>query len=448
MKMRAKAARSKTRSTVTTATCEGKLRPVRAGDEQRADELADAAKEGEAGEAKELRADEAVPRCRRAAGGAVSGAQEDGPAQGAEEVVRIDDEDGEQQQAPVGSAEARGEAGPVKVRAVELPAKKDNNGDGERPGKDTARGHRAECTGAGGEQGGFASVEFGDHAGDVGAGLAEGWDAVEAVDGGGAGVVGGEREGDVVVVAGEERVEIAGAAVDVLVGEEGVVDAELGGGRGHELHEAAGSGARDGVREAVAFRVDDGGEEFGVDVVDGAGVGEEFVELGRGGLRVGEFGCGRRRRRVGDGFYAEDVAGGDVDVVVVTGAAAEKEADAAGALELVACAVEFGAIAEGNVLSGSGQRRCEEQGCGDKKRGAPEGAEDHQDQPTRGGWTVYDAVGVRWVSTLWAGTGRLTSQQSRLGKQLEASGCGLFQCCDNRGRIAAQCRPVRVGKNH
>ncbi len=33
------------------------------------------------------------------------------------------------------------------------------------------------------------------------------------------------------------------------------------------------------VREAVAFRVDDGGEEFGVDVVGAASVGEEVAEF-------------------------------------------------------------------------------------------------------------------------------------------------------------------------
>ena len=70
--------------------------------------------------------------------------------------------------------------------------------------------------------GAFAAVEFADDAGDVGAGFGVGRDAVVAVDGGGAGVVGGDCEGDVVVVAGEELVEIGGAAADVLFGHEGV----------------------------------------------------------------------------------------------------------------------------------------------------------------------------------------------------------------------------------
>ena len=123
-------------------------------------------------------------------------------------------------------------------------------------------------------EGQLAAVELEDDAGDVGASLAEGRDAVEAIDGGGAGVVGGEREGDVVVVAGEQVVEVGGAAVYILLGDEGVGDAELGGGGGHELHEALGAGAGDGVGAAVALGVDDGGEEVGIDAVALAGLFE------------------------------------------------------------------------------------------------------------------------------------------------------------------------------
>ena len=85
--------------------------------------------------------------------------------------------------------------------------------------RDGGEGQRGRC-------GALAAVEFADDAGDVGAGFAEGWDAVVLVDGAGAGVVGGEREGEVVLVALEERVEVGGAAVDVLAGLEAVGDAE------------------------------------------------------------------------------------------------------------------------------------------------------------------------------------------------------------------------------
>ena len=75
---------------------------------------------------------------------------------------------------------------------------------------------------------GFATIEFADDAGDVGAGFGEGRDAVIAVDRGGAGVVGGYGEswGIFVVVsigASEELVEVGGAAGDVFVRREAVV---------------------------------------------------------------------------------------------------------------------------------------------------------------------------------------------------------------------------------
>src|ERR1700678_550282 len=75
---------------------------------------------------------------------------------------------------------------------------------------------RLVCGGGEGCRGGaLAAIEFADAAGDVGAGLGVGRNAVVAVDCSGAGVVGGDGEGDVVVVAGEQLVEVGGAAGDV-----------------------------------------------------------------------------------------------------------------------------------------------------------------------------------------------------------------------------------------
>lgn len=143
--------------------------------------------------------------------------------------------------------------------------------------------------------------------------------------------------------------------------------------------------------ETAAFSVDDGGKEFGVDIVGGAGMGQEVVELGRRGLRVDGFGC--RRGRVGNDLDAENSTSRDVDVVVAADAAAEEEADSVAFLRLVAGAVKLGTIAQGDVLAGAGEGRGQEQGRSGEDWGAPEGAENHQSQPTRGGWTVYDAVG-------------------------------------------------------
>ena len=143
-----------------------------------------------------------------------------------------------------------------------------------------------------------------------------------AVDGAGTGVVGGEGERDVVLVAGEQLVEVLGAAFDVLGGGEGVGDTKCGGGAGHELHEAAGAGAGDGAGVAARLGADDGGEQVGVDVVGFAGVGEELGELLLCGFKAGELGAaareglaggGKGRVRglrggwVGDGFYRDYV---------------------------------------------------------------------------------------------------------------------------------------------
>ena len=161
-------------------------------------------------------------------------------------------------------------------------------------------------------------------------------------------------------------------------GAKAVVDAESGRGGGHELHEAASSGAGDGEGVAVAFGLDDGGEQIGVDVVEGAGAGEHLVHLGggeRGGGCVGGPGGSKRRggcgrRRVGDGLDAKDGAGGDFDVVGVVGrgladgarGGEEVEADAV-AGRLLTDAVELSAVAEGDVFGGVGRRTHGRDGC-------------------------------------------------------------------------------------
>ena len=125
-----------------------------------------------------------------------------------------------------------------------------------------------------------AAIELVDDAGDVGAGFGVGGDAVVFVYCGGAGVVGGEGEGEIVVVMSEQGVEVGGSALDVLAGLEAVVYAEVVGGRGHELHEAGGAGAAEGAGVAVGLRLDEAGEEVDVEVVVKAGAGEHFGEVG------------------------------------------------------------------------------------------------------------------------------------------------------------------------
>ena len=127
-----------------------------------------------------------------------------------------------------------------------------------------------------------AAVEFVDDAGDIEARFAVRRDAVPAIDSGGAGVVGGEREGEIVVVALEQAVEVGGSAVYVLAGREGVGYSELGGSARHELHEALGSGAAYGVGVVAALFADNGGEQVGVEVVLRSGGGYKLMQLGFG----------------------------------------------------------------------------------------------------------------------------------------------------------------------
>ena len=196
------------------------------GDERRADDVGEAAEEGDGGEADELRADEGEGR------DPLGGGEEDRPARGAQPVGGIDERDAGGDVNPGDVAELLPEHGPVEVDAATIGV------DDEPRMRRTASQTMAlrlfmglaswmlalGLMGAGGEGwicGALAAIELADDAGDVGAGFGVGRDAVVAVDGGGAGVVGGDGEGDVVVVAGEELVEIGGAAADVLFRREG-----------------------------------------------------------------------------------------------------------------------------------------------------------------------------------------------------------------------------------
>lgn len=104
---------------------------------------------------------------------------------------------------------------------------------------------------------------------------------------GGSGVVGREGQSEIFVIAGEQCIEICRAAADVLIGCVGIVDAELSGGGGHELHESLGSGTATGAGVASAFSVHDAGEQIDIEVVVRAGAGEYLGKIagcqGRGG---------------------------------------------------------------------------------------------------------------------------------------------------------------------
>lgn len=126
-----------------------------------------------------------------------------------------------------------------------------------------------------------------DHAGNVGAGLVVGRDAVVLIDRSGPRVVGGKGKCDIVVILDEELVEICGAAANVLIWLEAVIHALFGSGFGHELHEAAGTGAADSTGVAVALGLDYAGEQVGIEIVLLAGFGEHFVQIRGIEFRVG-----------------------------------------------------------------------------------------------------------------------------------------------------------------
>ena len=129
-----------------------------------------------------------------------------------------------------------------------------------------------------------AAIELVDDAGHVGPGLMVGRNAVIFVNGSGAGVVSGESQRDVVVIAPEKLIEVSGAPSDILIGREAVGDAKVGGGAGHKLHEAACAGVAYSVGIAVALGFNDAGQEVGIDVVVLSGVGKHEVEIGGGEL--------------------------------------------------------------------------------------------------------------------------------------------------------------------
>jgi hypothetical protein len=135
---------------------------------------------------------------------------------------------------------------------------------------------------------------------------------------------------------------------------------------------------------AGAFRLDDGREQVGVDVVLEAGAVEHLAHLGwgEGGLWIpflrGRMCCsGVRGERgwIGDGLDAEDGAGGDFDVVGVVGGCVrggnKVQADVV-AGRLLADAVEFGAVAQCNVL----RREDGLADCGEERSGREARAEE------------------------------------------------------------------------
>lgn len=169
-----------------------------------------------------------------------------------------------------------------------------------------------------------ATIEFMDDARDVGVSFGVWRNAVVASDRVRAGVIGGQRHCEIIVIAGEERVEVSGPAAHILIWLKTVIDAEACSGRGHKLHQALGSGMADGAGVAVTFGLDNAGEQVDVKVMRGSGTSEHFAQIGGGKPGVGLWSGGRQRSRTRRRFRqlieGGDFIGSEFDVVVFSGA--------------------------------------------------------------------------------------------------------------------------------
>ena len=92
------------------------------------------------------------------------------------------------------------------------------------------------------------------HPGHIGPGFGDIGDGV--FDPARAGIVGGQAEGHVAVVAVEQGAQVPGAAGDVFERIERVGHPEFPGGGRHELHQAQGALGGDGFGIEVRFRLD------------------------------------------------------------------------------------------------------------------------------------------------------------------------------------------------
>jgi len=127
------------------------------------------------------------------------------------------------------------------------------------------------------------------NAANVGNGFAVGRNGFVKFDALRTGVVGGEGEREIVVVAIEKFAEIFCAGFDIFLRVENVFDAESHGGLREKLHETAGVFAGDGFGIEFRFGGDDADDEVGVhSMMLRGGLNEAGVRnIGKPGTRLG-----------------------------------------------------------------------------------------------------------------------------------------------------------------
>jgi len=140
-------------------------------------------------------------------------------------------------------------------------------------------------------RGGFACVVGLLDAADVGDGFAIGWNGFIEFDALRTGIVSGEGEREIVVVAVKKFAEIFCAGFDIFLRIKNIFHAEAGGGLRKKLHEAAGVFAGDGFGVEFRFGGDDADDEVSVHAM------MLRRRLNKVGVRnIGERGAGPERR--------------------------------------------------------------------------------------------------------------------------------------------------------
>ena len=115
------------------------------------------------------------------------------------------------------------------------------------------------------------------HFSDVAAGLGIGRDGAVFVHGFGAGVVGRQGKPGLAVVAVEHFSQVAGAALDVFPGVEGVADLQVALGLRHDLHQTFGPLARNRLGIEAGLGTDHGLDQGRIDPVAPGGAGDVIV---------------------------------------------------------------------------------------------------------------------------------------------------------------------------
>ena len=112
-----------------------------------------------------------------------------------------------------------------------------------------------------------AAVELMDHSRNIGLGLVVRRDAMILVNSGRASVVGRQRQRQIVVISGKQRVQIGCSGAHILVGLVAVCNAEVAAGCRHQLHEPTGSGPAFSAGISATLGLHNAGQQVHIKIV-------------------------------------------------------------------------------------------------------------------------------------------------------------------------------------